>query len=364
MSPALCFLIFEALLLSFLLGIQLTGGLLVLQFRTLRRLPVSRSQRRFWFLLLAPPFFMVFLTAWHLLAAAEHLLEEGQRYIEIHCPKLVEHCDLFLSWRDPEALVYILGFGLILVFLLCRLPAFPQARVCSCCASDSPSVKKSTQRLQELCKDIKSLYGLRLPPVRTACSLEEQAFVSGLLFQSIWISPRLVQTLSQQELTAVLLHEWAHVQRHDNLRTFFLEAWSRLSLFPSQWQIFRLQWRLDRELLCDDMSVLHCKAPLELGSALLKAIRLPQSERGGKALTLETQFVSLEQTILETRIHRLLEHSDGSRIIQEPLPPPGWRWLLLASFLPILWTPRELTLVSLHCLAEDLLHSVGVWLVG
>lgn len=71
----------------------------------------------------------------------------------------------------------------------------------------------------------------------------------------IAISPRLLETLTPDELDKIVVHEWAHVQRHDD-RAHVVQSFVRACLgwHPAIWWCDR-RLHLEREMACDEMAV-------------------------------------------------------------------------------------------------------------
>jgi beta-lactamase regulating signal transducer with metallopeptidase domain len=71
----------------------------------------------------------------------------------------------------------------------------------------------------------------------------------------IAVAPALVNTLSPGDLDRVVVHEWAHVQWHDD-RALLLQAWIRVvaGWHPAVWWLDRLL-HFEREVACDEHAV-------------------------------------------------------------------------------------------------------------
>jgi hypothetical protein len=86
----------------------------------------------------------------------------------------------------------------------------------------------------------------------------------------IAVAPSLVTTLGSAELDRVLIHEWAHVQRRDDLVST-LEIVIRIiaGWHPAVWWIDRRLHR-EREIACDEMTVAIAGSPKSYAECLLK----------------------------------------------------------------------------------------------
>ena len=87
------------------------------------------------------------------------------------------------------------------------------------------------------------------------------AAVLGWGAPMIAVAPSLVRTLDADELDRVLIHEWAHVQRRDDLVNI-LQIVVRIiaGWHPALWWIDR-RLRIEREIACDEMTVAITGSP-------------------------------------------------------------------------------------------------------
>jgi hypothetical protein len=86
----------------------------------------------------------------------------------------------------------------------------------------------------------------------------------------IAVAPSLVRTLSPADLDRVLIHEWAHVQRRDDLANI-LQVIVRIAAgwHPAVWWIDR-RLRAEREVACDEMAVAITGSPKSYAACLVK----------------------------------------------------------------------------------------------
>jgi beta-lactamase regulating signal transducer with metallopeptidase domain len=100
------------------------------------------------------------------------------------------------------------------------------------------------------------------------------AAVLGVVAPRIAIAPALLEQLNEDDLDRVVAHEWAHVQRHDDLANLIqLLVRSIVGWHPAVWWIDR-QLRLEREVACDDTAVLITGSPKGYAAALAKLASL------------------------------------------------------------------------------------------
>ena len=98
------------------------------------------------------------------------------------------------------------------------------------------------------------------------------AAVLGWGSPMIAVAPSLVRTLSPADLERVLIHEWAHVQRRDDLANI-LQVLVRIvaGWHPALWWIDR-RLRAEREIACDEMTVAFTGSPKSYAECLLKLL--------------------------------------------------------------------------------------------
>ena len=96
------------------------------------------------------------------------------------------------------------------------------------------------------------------------------AAVLGWGAPMIAVAPSLVRTLDADELDRVLIHEWAHVQRRDDLVNI-LQIVVRIiaGWHPALWWIDR-RLRIEREIACDEITVAVTGSAKAYAQCLLK----------------------------------------------------------------------------------------------
>jgi beta-lactamase regulating signal transducer with metallopeptidase domain len=117
-------------------------------------------------------------------------------------------------------------------------------------SAPSDVASRVAQRAREL--------GIRVPvSVRTSGAIATPMCV-GFVRGTILIPQRLLQTLSNDEIDFVLVHELAHVRRYDGVSNLFAKVvrsvliWNPVMLFVERRMAF------ERELACDDVVVALC----------------------------------------------------------------------------------------------------------
>ena len=96
------------------------------------------------------------------------------------------------------------------------------------------------------------------------------AAVLGCGSPLVAVAPALLTTLDTDELDRVLIHEWAHVQRRDDLVNI-LQIVIRIVVgwHPAVWWIDR-RLQLEREIACDEMTVAITCSPKPYAESLVK----------------------------------------------------------------------------------------------
>lgn len=96
----------------------------------------------------------------------------------------------------------------------------------------------------------------------------------------IAVAPSLATMLDADEMDRVLIHEWSHVQRRDDLANI-LQVVIRIFVgwHPALWWIDR-QLHVEREMACDEMSVLVTGSPKSYAACLLKLATVSGTGRG------------------------------------------------------------------------------------
>jgi hypothetical protein len=125
------------------------------------------------------------------------------------------------------------------------------------------------------------------------------AGVLGLRAPAIAIAPAMLRELSDSELDQILVHEWAHVQRRDDLgRLCQVLVTAVAGLHPAVWLINR-RLHIERETACDDWTVNVTGAPKVYAECLTKVATM-----GNDGLLVPAASSS---STLRTRVVRLLD---------------------------------------------------------
>src|SRR5262245_26186779 len=95
----------------------------------------------------------------------------------------------------------------------------------------------------------------------------------------IAVAPSLVTALDPNDLDRVLIHEWAHVQRHDDIVNI-LQVVVRMiaGWHPALWWIDR-RLHVEREIACDELTVAVTGSPKSYAECLMKLSKLRGTPR-------------------------------------------------------------------------------------
>ncbi|TVV42972.1 M56 family metallopeptidase [Thalassolituus sp. C2-1] len=132
------------------------------------------------------------------------------------------------------------------------------------------------------------------PDFRLIHSQLPLAWCAGLWRPRIYLSSALQQQLTPQQSAMVLLHEYCHLIRRDNLRKFLLH-WASLLWLPKARKALQEQFALNCELQCDAYVTSQGYAPEEL-AALLQQLQ-PQTDMATQASGVRIQALLPEKQI-------------------------------------------------------------------
>lgn len=155
-------------------------------------------------------------------------------------------------------------------------------------------------------------------------------FTHGLIRPKVWLSTGLLDSLSDDELEAVLRHEEHHVQAHDPLKILVVRCLSRALFFIPVACDLAEAYGTAKELAADQSAVQAMGRALPLARALRKLIMVQP------ALTLDAALVS-ERHVTETRLLTLLDPARPLPFF--PLRRLGLSLLWLMIFLAVAFTP-------------------------
>lgn len=119
----------------------------------------------------------------------------------------------------------------------------------------------------------------------------------------IAVAPVVLRELDDAELDRILVHEWAHIQRRDDIaRLAQMFVTTLVGFNPAVWWIGR-RLDLEREVACDDLVIEMTGNRTAYAKSLMKLAGMP-----GRPLDLALVSAALATPALTTRIVRLLDH--------------------------------------------------------
>ncbi|MEW6207254.1 MAG: M56 family metallopeptidase [Acidobacteriota bacterium] len=136
------------------------------------------------------------------------------------------------------------------------------------------------------------------------------SFVWGYLRSKLVISTGLLNTLTREELSALLEHEAAHHARRDNLSKWVLTICRYASpAFPLTGLLYRW-WAEQVEMICDEIAALRTKAPVDVAGALARLKRLTLATLPHRPQSGESRFFGEHGESFERRVTRVLSLPD------------------------------------------------------
>ena len=127
------------------------------------------------------------------------------------------------------------------------------------------------------------------------------AGVLGCWTPVIAIAPEAVDQLSAADLDRVLVHEWAHVQRRDDL-ALIVQRLVRavVGWHPAAWWLER-QLELERELACDEIAVRATGSARRYAECLVTIAAVKQQARAAVPV-----LAAVSRSTLHRRVERIL----------------------------------------------------------
>jgi len=156
------------------------------------------------------------------------------------------------------------------------------------------------------------------------------AAVLGCAPPVIAVAPALLDHLSDDELDRVVIHEWAHVQRRDDVANLVqLLVRATAGWHPAVWWFDR-QLHIEREIACDEMAVAVTGSAKRYAACLAKLASLP-------ALPLRSfaTVAAVSSAGLRERIVRILSHGHVASVRSQRAASVGVGVLLCALALTV-----------------------------
>jgi bla regulator protein BlaR1 len=175
------------------------------------------------------------------------------------------------------------------------------------------------------------------------------AAVLGWGAPMIAVAPSLVRTLDPDDLDRVLIHEWAHVQRRDDVVNVLQVAVRIVAGWhPALWWIDRRLY-LEREIACDEMTVAITGSAKSYAECLLKLSTLRDTPR-----PLQTAPAVLAPSGLRARVVKI--------VAPPPFVAPRWSATLAVLTVVVLCLTSAavggVTLVEAAAFAQPLARTL------
>ena len=153
-----------------------------------------------------------------------------------------------------------------------------------------------------------SVRGTRRKAALAVCPSVGSAAVLGGLAPVIAVSPAVLRHLDEEDLDQIVLHEWAHVQRHDDAAQLVQQLIRAvIGVHPAVWWTAR-QLQFERELACDEHVARATGSPKRYAAALARLATIVHLHRMPAVIP-----AAISPSQLATRVVRLVNHApDGS----------------------------------------------------
>lgn len=228
---------------------------------TLRMLPRSRTQARYRFLwtattaLVMLPVLSMVIDALTPLPVDEHLVRAAS---SAALPVLT----MPGAWWTSTTFVLVLWLGWMLVYAArIAMDAFALRRArreCRECPADTLARLDSWHRLQNVGRS-----------TRVVLSHDVRAAgVLGCGSPVIALSPALLDELGDDDLDRVVVHEWAHVQRYDDIAKCAQALVQLVAGWHPAVRWLERQMEVEREVACDEMAVAATGSAKEYAACL------------------------------------------------------------------------------------------------
>ncbi|HWL75736.1 MAG TPA: M56 family metallopeptidase, partial [Burkholderiaceae bacterium] len=207
---------------------------------------------------------------------------------------LAQNTARLLDWASQQLpWLWLVGSPAMLLLLLTGVVGAEKLRTTAAAASD-----ELCERASQLAKSL----GIRRPVLISTSASATTPLLLGIVRPMILLPASTLTGLSTSQLEMILMHELAHVRRHDNLINLLQRVVEALLFFhPGVWKLSA--WvRLERELCCDRLVIRHTREPLAYAETLA-LLAVPQmSPRHALAAMASHQLV--------TRIRHMLNLED------------------------------------------------------
>ena len=195
------------------------------------------------------------------------------------------------------SLAWIFGISLMTVKLmleLYRVNQLPKKHF-------QPPSDALKSRFEELAEQI----GLTKAPQLVISFTAKVPMAIGWIKPVVLLPAHMLTGLSQSQLEMLLLHELAHIRRHDYLVNFLQTLVEILLFFHPAVKWVSKQMRLEREYCSDDIAVDHCQSALAYAHTLADGAQLCHRHHHA---TIPTMAMAASGGDLKQRVSRLVNH--------------------------------------------------------
>ena len=208
-----------------------------------------------------------------------------------------------------------------------------------------------------------NLEGISIPAYRIRHAFPVIAVV-GTVNPRLFIASQVFDSLTDEELSAALAHESAHLAVHDNLKRAWLRACrDLLTIVPCGRSLDRA-WAEASEVAADERAArAGASLALNLASTLVKIARI--APVGARAAMPAGAFL-VDETVsgsIACRVRRLAElaHMNGARGRYGTVALSLGLWASQAAFFgAIAWAAADArVLAATHALIEHIVHALG-----
>lgn len=208
-------------------------------------------------------FFLLILFASFLFSFRQNLFK--------NCFSLFKHCTIDLLSSHSLFLIFffLLGAGIIIGIV--------QQSLAFVWSKRSKEGKLPPKLENALCEASKYQPRIRSIPLKFLNEFGFTACVIGWTKPFILINPQIIDELEIPEICALLLHEYAHIQRKDHFLSYISSLLKNLLFFLPLAHFFHHLFIKGRERDADRLVSYWMGTPLPLAQALLKTARLSPS---------------------------------------------------------------------------------------
>nr|MBC8289578.1 M56 family metallopeptidase [Planctomycetota bacterium] len=214
-------------------------------------------------------------------------------------------------WAPLATGLYVAGVVVMLLRLLVSIHGGRRLRAAAEPLNDAQILRQSHSLARQL--------GLRLTPPVAFCARVSVPVAAGILRPMILLPGSLATGLTAKQFEAILLHEMAHIRRHDLIFNLLQRVVESLLFFhPGVWYVSR-RVSIERENCCDDVVVASGWKQTDYAAALISmAEACLLGESSNRRLPISTVAASgggsERSSEFKRRIQRLLGAGEPPRL--------------------------------------------------